>query len=189
MAHICVFCGSRSGDSQQFADAAAKLGSLIAEYGHTLVYGGGSTGIMGVIADAVLAKNGNIVGVIPRQLARPELMHSGVADMRVTLDMHERKALMHSLADVYIALPGGYGTLEELFEAVTWAQLELHTREVKVLNIGGLYNGLVEMLDRMTETGFLSTACVRHLEIFSTVDEMSAWISSIARENQGVPLA
>ena len=180
MANICVFCGSRLGDFQQFADAAATLGSLIAAHGHTLVYGGGSTGIMGVIADAVLAKSGKLIGVIPRHLARPELMHTGVTDMRVTVDMHERKALMHSLADVYIALPGGYGTLEELFEAVTWAQLELHTREVKVLNIGGLYDGLVEMLDRMTETGFLSTACRRHLEVFSTVDEMSAWISSIS---------
>ncbi len=184
MAHICVFCGSRSGDSQQFADAAVALGSLISEFGHTLVYGGGSTGIMGVIADAVLANNGKIVGVIPSHLARPELMHSGVADMRVTADMHERKAMMHSLADVYIALPGGYGTLEELFEAVTWAQLELHTRQVKILNIGGLYDGLVEMLDRMMETGFLSRDCRRHLEVFSTVDEMSAWISAIPREAQ-----
>jgi len=183
MVHICVFCGSRAGDSPQFADAAATLGSLIAEYGHTLVYGGGSTGMMGVIADAVLAKSGNIIGVIPRHLARPELMHSGVADIRVTVDMHERKALMHSLADVYIALPGGYGTLEELFEAVTWAQLELHTRQVKVLNIGGLYDGLVDMLNRMTETGFLSSACRRHLDVFSTVDEMSAWISGISQEH------
>lgn len=145
--------------------------------------------MMGVIADAVLAQGGKIVGVIPQHLARPELIHSGVADMRITVDMHERKALMHSLADVYVALPGGYGTLEELFEAVTWAQLELHTREVKVLNIGGLYNGLVEMLDRMTETGFLSTTCRRHLEVFSTVDEMSTWISAIARDDHSEPLA
>ncbi len=182
MASICVFCGSRSGDSREFADAAATLGSLIAEYGHTLVYGGGSTGMMGVIADAVLAKNGKVVGVITRHLARPELMHSRIPDMRVTVDMHERKALMHSLTDVYIALPGGYGTLEELFEAVTWAQLELHTRQVKVLNIGGLFDGLIDMLERMTETGFLSTDCRRHLEVFSTVDQMSAWISGLSQE-------
>lgn len=188
MARICVFCGSRPGDSKQFAAAATMLGSMIADCGHTLVYGGGSTGMMGIIADAVLAKNGNIIGIIPRQLARPELMHHGVVDMRVTVDMHERKALMHQLADVYIALPGGYGTLEELFEAVTWAQLELHTRQVKVLNIGGLYSGLVEMLDRMTEAGFLSIACRRHLEVFSTVEEMSAWISAIAREDNPAPL-
>ena len=189
MAHVCVFCGSRPGDSGQFTDAAAILGSLIARFGHTLVYGGGSTGIMGVVADAVLANSGKIIGVIPQYLARPELMHAGVADMRVTVDMHERKAMMHRLADVYIALPGGYGTLEELFEAVTWAQLELHTREVKVLNIGGLYNGLVEMLDRMTETGFLSITCRRYLEVFSSVDEMSAWISSIAREDDSEQVA
>ncbi len=182
MASICVFCGSRSGDSREFADAAATLGSLIAEYGHTLVYGGGSTGMMGAIADAVLAKNGKIIGVIPKHLARPELMHSGIPDMRVTVDMHERKALMHSLTDVYIALPGGYGTLEELFEAVTWAQLELHTRHVKVLNIGGLFDGLIDMLERMTEAGFLSTDCRRHLEVFSTVDQMRAWISGLSQE-------
>ena len=182
MSHICVFCGSRPGDSRHFSDAAATLGSLIADFGHTLVYGGGSTGIMGVVADAVLAKGGRIIGVIPQHLARPELMHTGVADMRVTADMHERKALMHSLADAYLALPGGYGTLEELFEAVTWSQLELHTREVKVLNIGNLFNGLVDMLASMTEAGFLSANCHRHLEIFSTVDEMSAWISALAQE-------
>ena len=180
MARICVFCGSRAGNTTEYAEAAAALGVLLAKNGHTLVYGGGSTGMMGIIADAVLSNAGQIIGVIPRHLARPELMHSGVADLRITADMHERKALMHHLADAYVALPGGYGTLEELFEAVTWAQLELHTREVKVLNIGGLFDGLVTMLDQMTESGFLSLACRRHLQVFSTIDELAHWVSTIS---------
>ena len=180
MARICVFCGSRSGDLAEFTAAAELLGLFLAESGHTLVYGGGSTGIMGILADAVLRNGGRIIGVIPKHLARPELMHDGVADMRVTIDMHERKALMHSLADAYIALPGGYGTLEELFEAVTWAQLEIHTRQVAVLNIGGLFDGLVTMLDEMTERGFLSKECRRHLQVFSKTPQMFEWMASLA---------
>ena len=180
MARICVFCGSRSGDSPEFAEAAELLGASLARCGHTLVYGGGSTGMMGMLADAVLRSGGKVIGVIPRRLARPELMHSGVADMRLTIDMHERKALMHSLADAYLALPGGYGTLEELFEAVTWAQLEIHTRQVAVLNICGLFNGLITMLDEMTERGFLSPDCRRHLQVFSNTAQVLEWATSLS---------
>ena len=180
MARICVFCGSRSGNLPEFSDAAEMLGVSLAESGHTLVYGGGSTGIMGILADAVLQNGGHVIGVIPRYLARPELMHDGVADMRITLDMHERKAQMHSLADAYVALPGGFGTLEELFEAVTWAQLEIHTRPVVVLNICGLFNGLVTMLDQMTEHGFLSQDCRRHLQILSDIAELQEWVAALA---------
>ena len=180
MARICVFCGSRPGDRPEFAEAAELLGIYLAESGHTLVYGGGSTGIMGILADAILQNSGKVIGVIPQHLARPELMHSGVADMRITIDMHERKAMMHSLADAYIALPGGYGTLEELFEAVTWAQLEIHTREVAVLNVCGLFNGLVTMLDEMTEQGFLSLDCRRHLKVFSATAQLLEWVAALA---------
>ena len=136
--------------------------------------------MMGILADAVLRNGGHVIGVIPRYLARPELMHDGVADMRITFDMHERKALMHSLADAYVALPGGYGTLEELFEAVTWAQLEIHTRPVAVLNLCGLFNGLVTMLNQMTEHGFLSQDCRRHLQILSDTAELQEWVASFA---------
>ncbi|MCX7387823.1 MAG: TIGR00730 family Rossman fold protein [Planctomycetota bacterium] len=180
MARICVFCGSRSGNLGEFAAAAELLGVCFAKSGHTLVYGGGSTGIMGILADAVLRNGGNVIGIIPRHLARPDLMHHGVADMRITVDMHERKALMHSLADAYLALPGGYGTLEELFEAVTWAQLEIHTRQVAVLNICGLFNGLVTMLDQMTEQGFLSLNCRRHLQVFTSTTQVLDWATSLA---------
>ena len=180
MARICVFCGSHPGDLPEFAEAAEMLGAFLARHGHTLVYGGGSTGIMGILADAVLRHGGNVIGVIPKHLARPELMHDGVADMRITLDMHERKALMHSLADAYIALPGGYGTLEELFEAVTWAQLEIHTCQIAVLNTCGLFNGLVIMLDAMTEQGFLSQDCRKHLQVYSNTAHMLEWAASLA---------
>jgi len=180
MVRICVFCGSRPGNLSEFAEAAAALGVYLAESGHTLVYGGGRTGIMGILADAVLRNGGNVIGVIPRHLARPELMHGGVVDMRITVDMHERKALMHRLADAYIALPGGYGTLEELFEAVTWAQLEIHTCQVAVLNIGGLFDGLVTMLDQMTELGFLSQDCRRHLQVFTNTAQVFEWAACLA---------
>ena len=179
MARICVFCGSRPGDLPAFAEAAELLGTFLAQHGHTLVYGGGSTGIMGILADAVMRNGGKVIGVIPGHLARPELMHEGVADMRITVDMHERKALMHSLADAYVALPGGYGTLEELFEAVTWAQLEIHTCQVAVLNICGLFDGLVSMLDQMTERGFLSQDCRRHLQVFSETAQILKWADSL----------
>lgn len=179
MARICVFCGSRSGDLSEFNRAAENLGSHLVRCGHTLVYGGGRTGMMGILADRVLQNGGKVIGVIPQHLARPELMHECVPDMRITIDMHARKAVMHSLADAYIALPGGYGTLEELFEAVTWSQLALHSRPVKVLNINGLFNGLVDMLDQMTNHGFLSVECRQHLQVYSTTEELLPWVESL----------
>lgn len=181
MARVCVFCGSRPGILSEFAEAAATLGTWLAEHGHTLVYGGGSTGMMGVLADAVLRAGGNVIGVIPEHLARPELMHYGVPDMRITRDMHERKAVMHRLADVYVAMPGGYGTMEELFEAVTWAQLELHACDVAVLNICGLFDGLSTMLDQMAEHEFLTPECRRHLQFFPTVDQLLEWLPGLDR--------
>lgn len=176
MANICVFCGSKSGHQPEFVAAARELGEYLAQNGHTLIYGGGSTGIMGVIADTVLSKEGPIVGVIPLHLARPELMHSSVSDMRITADMHERKALMHRLSDVYIALPGGFGTMEELFEAVTWAQLDLHAHPVAILNIAGLYDGMVHMIHAMKQEGFLSQKCLNLLSIFHSTSELIEWL-------------
>lgn len=159
MLRICVFCGSKSGDRPEYAEAAEELGRAMARHEFHLVYGGGSTGMMGLLAEAVLQGGGEVTGVITEHLARPELMHSGVADMRITRDMHARKSLMHSLADVYVILPGGFGTMEEFFEAVTWAQLELHERPVLLLNIAGLYDGLVRLIDDMVVHGFLSQRC------------------------------
>ena len=178
MARVCVFCGSRAGDDPEFMIAARQLGEFLALNGHTLIYGGGGVGVMGAIADVMLERNGNVIGVIPSHLARVEVMHSGGVDMRITADMHVRKALMHELADIYIALPGGFGTMEELFEAVTWAQLELHARPVAVLNIAGLYDGLVVLLDAMRSRGFLSDQCHSLLTVFETTAALCEWISA-----------
>lgn len=176
MANVCVFCGSRTGDHPEFVAAATRLGRHLAAEGHTMVYGGGSTGMMGAIANAMLENEGRIIGVIPEHLARVELMHAEVADMRVTRNMHERKALMHELSDLYVTLPGGFGTMEELFEAVTWAQLELHTRPIVLLNLHGLYDGIVDLVDSMTGRGFLSPKCQQLMKVVSTVDELIEWL-------------
>ncbi len=180
MAKICVFCGSRTGHNPEFVRAATELGLLLAQRQDTLIYGGGSTGIMGAIADAMLPVGGRIIGVIPTHLARPELTHAQVTDMRITADMHERKALMHELTDAYIALPGGFGTMEELFEAVTWAQLELHSRPIAILNTNGLYDGLIQLIQTMHREGFLSERCLQLLTVCQTVDEIGQWLDSEA---------
>lgn len=158
--------------------AARTLGEYLATNSHTLIYGGGSTGIMGAVADAMLAMRGHIIGVIPTHLAREELMHADVADMRVTADMHERKALMHQLSEVYVALPGGFGTMEELFEAITWAQLDLHTRPIVVVNINGIYDGLVQLIDSMKSSGFLSAKCRNLVNIVDDEDSLVQWLAA-----------
>ena len=178
MSRVCVFCGSRSGDDPEFINAARQLGEYLVSNGHTLIYGGGGVGVMGAIADTMLERDGKVIGVIPAHLARAEVMHPRVADMRITTDMHVRKALMHELTDIYVALPGGFGTMEELFEAVTWAQLELHARPIAVLNIAGLYAGLVALLDAMQARGFLSAQCRSLLTVFETTAALVKWISA-----------
>ena len=135
--------------------------------------------MMGAIADSMLEANGRIVGVIPTHLARVELMHSAVADMRVTNNMHERKALMHELSDVYVALPGGFGTMEELFEAVTWAQLDLHARPIAVLNIFGIYDGLIHLVDTMKSSGFLSARCRSILTVMDNTESLLTWLTQV----------
>ncbi len=176
MANVCVFCGARSGDRPEYNQAARELGTYLAENGHALIYGGGSTGIMGAIADAALESGGHIVGVIPRHLATVELMHGHVRDMRVTADMHERKALLHKLSEVYIALPGGFGTMEELFEAITWAQLDLHSRPIAVLNIHGIYDGLVQLIDTMRNSAFLSAKCPSLFTVCDSMESLQEWL-------------
>jgi len=155
MRRICVFCGSSPGARPAYAEAAAQVGRLLAGEGIGLVYGGGQVGLMGVLADAVLAEGGEIVGVIPQALVDREIGHPGVADMRVVGSMHERKALMADLADAFIALPGGIGTLEELIEVYTWSQLGMHRKPIGVLNVNGYYDALAALLDRAVREGFV----------------------------------
>jgi uncharacterized protein (TIGR00730 family) len=152
---ICVFCGSSPGARAGYSEAAAELGRLLVGEGIGVVYGGGAVGLMGVLADAVLDEGGDIVGVIPQALVDREIGHPGVADMRVVGSMHERKALMADLADAFVALPGGLGTLEELFEVYTWAQLGLHRKPCGLLDVEDYFAGIAAFLDHAVEERFL----------------------------------
>ena len=155
MRRVCVFCGASPGARPEYAQATTEIARLLAAEGVGVVYGGGGVGLMGVLADAVLAEGGEIIGVIPRALVDREIAHRDVTDMRVVASMHERKALMAELADAFIALPGGLGTLEELFEVYTWAQLGLHRKPCALLNVEGYYDGIADFLSHAVEERFL----------------------------------
>jgi uncharacterized protein (TIGR00730 family) len=146
MKRVCVYCGSGAGGDPAFAGAASAFGKLLAEQGLGLVYGGGRVGLMGVLADAALAAGGEVVGVIPEALARKEVEHRGVTRLLVVANMHERKRAMADFADAFVALPGGVGTLEELFESFTWLQLGYHAKPVGVLNVNGYFDHLLAFL-------------------------------------------
>ncbi len=151
---VCVFCGSSSGRRAAYRRAADHLGRLLAARRVGVVYGGGNVGLMGVLADACLEAAGEVIGVIPEHLVRKELAHRGV-DLRVVHSMHERKALMADLSDAFIALPGGYGTLEEFSEVLTWSQLGLHAKPCALLNVDGYYDGLLGLIDHAVDEGFV----------------------------------
>ncbi|MEZ6059783.1 MAG: TIGR00730 family Rossman fold protein [Planctomycetaceae bacterium] len=178
MSAICVFCGSRTGLHDTAASAAEELARLLIRRQHRLVYGGGSVGLMGAIADEMLKNSGDVIGVIPESLASVELMHSRVDDMRIVPDMHARKALMHELSDAYIALPGGYGTMEELFEVLSWAQLKIHTRPIALLNLNGLYDGLITTIDNMVEQQFLPSKYRSLLTVCDTIAMLDDWLEN-----------
>jgi uncharacterized protein (TIGR00730 family) len=148
MQRLCVFCGSSAGADPRFREAAEQLGRLLARRAVGLVYGGGRVGLMGILADAVLSHGGEVIGVIPKALARKEVAHLGLSELRVVDSMHSRKALMADLADGFIALPGGLGTLDELCEILTWAQLGLHRKPTGILNPAGYFDLFLAFLDR-----------------------------------------
>ena len=152
---ICVFCGSSAGARPEYAEAAARLGGLLAARGIRLVYGGSHLGLMGVVADRVLAAGGEVTGVMPRLLVEKEAAYIGLPDLRTVGSMHERKALMAELAGGFIALPGGFGTLEEFFEVLTWSQLGVHRKPCGLLNVAGFYDPLLALLDRAVAERFL----------------------------------
>ena len=155
MKRIAVYCGSNKGARPEYAAAAQALGALLARERIELVYGGGSVGLMGLVADAALAHGGHVIGVIPQKLNLREIIHHGLPDLRIVKDMHERKALMAELADGFIALPGGYGTFEEFFEVLAWSQLGWHTKPFGLLDIAGFYTPLMKFLDHTREEGFI----------------------------------
>ena len=155
IASLCVFCGSSTPPDIRYPQTARAFGTLVASRGIGLVYGGGSVGLMGITADAVLAAGGEVIGVIPGPLARKELAHSGLTRMHVVDSMHDRKALMASLVDGFIALPGGFGTFEETLEVLTWSQLGIHRKPIGLLNVEGYYDGLYRFIQHAVAEGFV----------------------------------
>ncbi|HEX7406648.1 MAG TPA: TIGR00730 family Rossman fold protein [Candidatus Binatia bacterium] len=158
MRRVCIFCGSNNGARTVYVDAARAMGAALARRRIGLVYGGGRVGLMGVVADAVMAGGGEVIGVIPEALVAKEVAHEGLPDLRVVGSMHERKALMAELADAFVALPGGYGTLEEFCEVVTWAQLGFHRKPCGLLNFGGFYDRLLALFDHAVAEHFVRPA-------------------------------
>ncbi|MDP1661978.1 MAG: TIGR00730 family Rossman fold protein [Phycisphaerales bacterium] len=152
---VAVYCASSDGSSPRWREALADLGRTIARGGMTLVYGGGSVGMMGAVADAALAEGGKVIGVIPRAMVEAERAHRGVSDMRIVETMHQRKALMVELSSAFVAAPGGFGTLDELFETITWAQLGFHGKPIGLLDTDGFYGGLLAFLDSTVAAGFI----------------------------------
>jgi len=155
MKRICVFCGSSPGHDRIFLDAARNVGRLLAARGLDLVYGGAHVGLMGAVADAALAAGGHVIGVIPQSMVEREIAHTRLSELRIVATMHERKAMMESLSDGFIALPGGMGTLEEVCEIYTWGQLGLHAKPCGLLNVQGYYDALLQLFDRAVASGFL----------------------------------
>jgi uncharacterized protein (TIGR00730 family) len=155
MRRVCVYCGSSIGNNKIYREMAEAMGTLLAKRGIGLVYGGGNVGLMGIVADAALAAGGKVIGVIPQSLANREIAHAGVTDLRVVDSMHTRKALMAELSDAFIAMPGGVGTFEEFFEAVTWTQLGVHRKPCGLLNAGAFYSPLAAFIDQAVTEGFI----------------------------------
>jgi len=178
MRRVCVFCGSSAGARPVYAATARALAATLVRRGLGLVYGGGSIGLMGVVADAVLGAGGEVVGVIPRALATKEIAHQGLADLRVVETMHERKATMAALADGFVALPGGLGTLEELLEVLTWTQLGLHAKPAGVLNVDGYFDPLLTVLERAVAERFMPAD---HRALLLAADAPDALLDAMAR--------
>ena len=178
MKRICVYCGSSSGANPVHREAAENLGALLAARGIGLVYGGGNVGLMGIVADAALQAGGEVIGVIPTALMDKELGHAGVTKLHVTASMHERKQLMADLSDGFISLPGGIGTLEELFETFTWLQLGFHGKPVGLLNVAGFYDHLLAFLRHAADERFLGPA---HLESLLVETDAAPLLARMAR--------
>jgi uncharacterized protein (TIGR00730 family) len=174
---LCVFCGSSAGSRPAYAEAARRLGEALARRGVALVYGGSRIGLMGILADSVLAAGGHAIGVIPQMLVDKEVAHESLPDLRVVGSMHERKALMAELADGFLAMPGGYGTFEEFFEALTWLQLGMHPKPCALLNLEGYYDPLLALLDRAVQDRFLRPS---NRELALAGDDIEALLDRMA---------
>lgn len=173
---ICVYCGSSNGNNPIFSEQAKELGRELANHKIGLVFGGGSVGLMNEIANAVLTYGGQAHGIIPRHLHEREVAHEHLTALHITDTMHERKAMMAELSDAFIALPGGFGTFEELLETITWAQLQLHEKPVILFNVNGYYDLLIEFIDHAVENGFISKENRRLLKVADTADECISFL-------------
>ena len=176
MKSVCVYCGSNTGSRPVYAERAAQLGDRLARDGLAVVYGGGNVGLMGIVADAALAAGGEVVGVIPEQLVGWEVAHRGVTRLEVVANMHERKARMFDLSDAFVALPGGFGTMDEMFEMLTWRQLGLGDKPCAFLDVDAFYAPLVSMMDRMVAERFLHADQRRDLWHGEDIGAMLAWM-------------
>ncbi|MEM9478794.1 MAG: TIGR00730 family Rossman fold protein [Verrucomicrobiota bacterium] len=183
MKSLAVYCGSSPGHDPVYRETAFKVGQLLAKRGLRLVYGGGNVGLMGAVADGCLDGGGEVIGVIPGHLMDRELGHTGVTDLRIVEDMHERKAMMAELADGFLALPGAVGTLEEIVEVVTWVVLGLHGKPCGVLNLNGYYDHFAGLLQKMTDEGFMKE---KYRRIFRFGDEAETLIEELANAEEDV---
>ena len=176
MKSVCVYCGSNAGNKPAYAERAAALGTRLAQEKLALVYGGGNVGLMGIVAEAALAAGGDVIGVIPEQLVGWEVAHRGLTRLEVVANMHERKARMFDLSDAFVALPGGFGTLDEMFEMLTWRQLGLGDKPCAFLDVDGFFAPLVAMMDRMVDERFLHADQRRDLWHGEDIDALLAWM-------------
>ncbi|WP_437202185.1 TIGR00730 family Rossman fold protein [Planctomicrobium sp. SH664] len=176
MESVCVFCGSRVGNNPLYAELARELGAALAQKKIRMVFGGGAIGLMGIVADAALEHDGEVIGVIPEALMAREIAHLGLKDLRVVESMHVRKALMAELSESFIALPGGLGTFEELCEILTWGQLKFHRKPVGLLNANGYFTPLIAMLDRAVSEGFMSQQNRDLLFVAESVPQLMDWL-------------
>jgi uncharacterized protein (TIGR00730 family) len=176
---ICVFCGASSGNRPAYVAAAKRVGRELAERGIGLVYGGGNIGLMGTLADACLEAGGYVIGVIPQALVAKEVAHKRLSDLRIVASMHERKAMMAELSDAFVAMPGGFGTFEEWFEVVTWAQLGLHVKPCALLNVDGYYDPLIALIDHAVKEGFINSTHRQLLlsgsDAHQLIDKLVTW--------------
>lgn len=173
---VCVYCASSSKVNSEYVETARKLGKILAKNDLELVYGGGSVGLMGVLADSVLGNGGRVIGVIPRFMVEVEWQHNGLTELILTETMHERKERMAQLADAIVALPGGCGTLEELLEAITWKQLGIHTQPIVIVNVNGYYNHLLAQFQQAADELFMRP---QHLEMWSVVEDADEILDAI----------
>ncbi|UYZ59453.1 LOG family protein [Hymenobacter latericus] len=179
MKSIAVYCGSSAGTDARYREHATQVGQTFAQRGITLVYGGGNVGLMGAVADATMQRGGQAIGIIPGFLKDKEVAHLGLTQLEVVENMHQRKLRMAELAEGFIAMPGGFGTLEELFEVLTWGQLGLHRKPIGLLNVAGFYDALIHLLDHMVQQGLLRAENRRQLMVADNIEEllghMQAW--------------